>query len=75
MSGLTVTEKEHWKGRIAKRIDKKIEAVAAEDPNLLDRVHRDARERAPASLGLLEMQRELDGIDRQKSALEKRATD
>ena len=29
MSGLTVTEKEHWKNRIARRIDKRIEAITA----------------------------------------------
>ena len=72
MPGLTVTEKEHWKDRIGKRIEKKIEAVSAEDPNLLDRVHREARERALASLGLSEMQQELDGVEQQKSALDKR---
>ena len=26
MAGLTVTEKEHWKERISRRIDKRIEA-------------------------------------------------
>ncbi|QDU74649.1 hypothetical protein Pan97_16610 [Bremerella volcania] len=72
MPGLTVTEKEHWKDRIGKRIDKKIEVVSAEDPNLLDRVHREARERALASLGLSKMQQELDEVEQQKSALEKR---
>ncbi len=72
MPGLTVTEKGHWKDRIEKRIDKKIEAISAEDPNLLDRIHRDAHERALLSLGLAEMQRELDAAEQQKSALEKR---
>jgi hypothetical protein len=72
MPGLTVTEKEHWKDRIGKRIDKKIEAITAEEPNLLDRIHRDARERALASLGLAEMQRELDTIAQQRTTQEKR---
>lgn len=72
MPGLTVTEKQHWKDRIAKRIDKRIEAISAEEPNLLDRVHRDGRERAFASLGLSEMQNELDGIEQQQQDLEKR---
>ena len=72
MPGLTVTEKGHWKDRIEKRIDKKIETISAEDPNLLDRIHRDAHERALSSLGLAEMQRELDAAEQQKSALEKR---
>ena len=72
MPGLTVTEKEHWKDRIGKRIDKQIEAISAEDPNLLDRVHREARQRALASLGLSQMQQELDEVEQQQAALEKR---
>lgn len=72
MPGLTVTEKEHWKDRISRRLDKRIEAIAAEEPNLLDRVHREARQRALRSLGLAEMQTELDAIDEQEKALEKR---
>ena len=54
MSGVTVTEKEHWKNRIALRIDKRIEAIYAAEPNLDDRVQREARDRALASLGLAE---------------------
>ena len=72
MSGVTVTEKEHWKNRIALRIDKRIEAIYAAEPNLDDRVQREARDRALASLGLAEMQSELDDIEKQKDALEKR---
>ena len=71
--GLTVTEKEHWKDRIARRIDKRIEAISADDPNLFDRVKRDARQRALDSLGLAEMQAELDAIEQEKQTLEKRA--
>ena len=69
---LTVTEKNHWKDRIAHRIDKRIEAVFSEDPNLQDRIHRQARQRALDSLGLAEMQAELDNIEKQKAELEKR---
>jgi hypothetical protein len=69
MSGLSVTEKEHWRARIAARIDKKIEAIAAGEPNLLDRVQREARERALQSLGLADWQAELDDIARQRAAL------
>jgi hypothetical protein len=72
MAGLTVTEKEHWKDRIANRIDKKVEAVLAEEPNLMDRIHRESRDQALISLGLAEMQRELDAAEQQRSALEKR---
>ncbi|GAG12915.1 unnamed protein product, partial [marine sediment metagenome] len=72
MSGLTVTEKEHWKDRIARRIDKRIEAITAGDPNFFERIERDARQRALESLGLAEHQAELDEIERQKETLEKR---
>ena len=72
MPGLTVTEKEHWKDRISRRIDKRIEAIEAADPNLKDRIGREAREKALASLGLAELQREADDVERQKKALERR---
>jgi hypothetical protein len=70
--GLTVTEKEHWKDRIGKRIEKKIEAIYAEEPNLDDRVQRAARQRALESLGLAELQTQLDTVEQQKDDLEKR---
>ena len=72
MSGLTVTEKEHWKNRIARRIEKRIEAITAGDPNFFDRIERDARQRALESLGLAEYQVELDEIEQHKDTLEKR---
>ncbi len=72
MSGLTVTEKEHWKNRIARRIDKRIEVITAGDPNFFERIERDARQRALESLGLAEYQAELDELERQKETLEKR---
>jgi uncharacterized membrane protein YheB (UPF0754 family) len=70
--GLTITEKEHWKDRIARRIEKRIEAIFAEEPNLEDRIQREARQRALSSLGLSAQQTELDEIEKQKEALEKR---
>jgi len=72
MAGLTVTEKEHWKSRIARRIDKKIESLTAADPNLFDRIHRQARQQALESLGLAELQAEQDRLEQEKEALEKR---
>ena len=72
MSGLTVTEKEHWKKRIARRIDKRIEAITAEDPNFFERIERDARQRALESLDLAEYQKELDEIKQQTKTLEER---
>jgi hypothetical protein len=70
---LTVSEKNHWKDRIARRIEKRIEALQAADPNLMDRIHREARQRALQSLGLAQWQNELDEIERQKEQLVKRS--
>src|SRR5713101_1122393 len=69
MPNLTVTEKEHWKERIARRIDKRIEVVCAGDPNLMDRIRDQARQRALQSLGLAAMQAELDAVEKQKENL------
>ena len=69
---LTVTEKEHWRQRIAARIERRIEALAAGDPGLMDRVRAEARRRAVASLGLAESQAELDAIVAQRKALDRR---
>jgi hypothetical protein len=73
MPSLTVTEKEHWKERIGRRIDRRVEALAASDPGLFDRVARQARERALRSLGLAEMQAELDAVAALEEQLESRA--
>ena len=35
---LTVTEKEHWRQRIAAKVERRIEALAAGDPGLIDRI-------------------------------------
>jgi hypothetical protein len=70
---LTVTEKQHWKDRISRRIDRRTEALLAAEPNLMDRIHRDARQRALQSLGLADWQAELDNIEHQKDMLEKRS--
>src|SRR5438874_6732960 len=50
MAGLTVTEKEHWKERIERRLDKRIEAIWARDPNLKERIDDEARQKALESL-------------------------
>jgi hypothetical protein len=73
MAGLTQTEKSHWQERIGKRIDHRIETlVAKEDPTLLNRVEKEARERAFKSLGIDAQQREMEAIQKQKEELEKR---
>ena len=69
---LTVSEKTHWKNRIGHRIDKQIETITASEPNFFDQIDRQARQRALESLRLAEHQAELDEIERQKEALERR---
>jgi hypothetical protein len=66
MPGLSVTEKSHWKDRIGRRIDKRIEIISAGEPNLMDRIQHQARQQALQSLGLAELQTELDAIEEQK---------
>jgi hypothetical protein len=72
MSSLDVTEKEHWKGRIGKKLDGKIEAVTAADPGFIERLTNQARQRALRSLGLAEMQAELNQIATQRNDLDRR---
>jgi hypothetical protein len=72
MPGLTVTEKEHWKDRIAKRIDRQIERITAEQPTLMETIHRTAKQRALVALGLDALQTELEQIEQAKQSLEKR---
>ena len=69
MPGLTVSEKNHWKDRLSKRIDKRLEAIAAEEPNLLDRVKRESRERAMASLTVADLQTDVGAIEKQEEEL------
>src|SRR5262245_21466675 len=70
--GLTVAEKTHWRDRLQVRIDRRSEAILAADRGLMDRIRREARSRANASLGLAGVQAELEQIAEQKWALEKR---
>ena len=72
MPGLSVSEKNHWKERLSKRIDKRIEAIAAEDPNLLERVKRESHDRAMQSLNLSDLQAEIDRLEHEEEELEKR---
>lgn len=71
--GLTVVEKEHWKERIAKRIDKRVETlVAKQDPTFLQTVAEQARQKAYESLSISAQQQELDAIEKQKQDIERR---
>jgi len=70
---LRISEKTHWKERIAKRIDQRIETlVAKQDPTLLQRVAEQAREKAYESLGINAQQREFEDIQKQKEEIERR---
>jgi len=70
---LTVAEKNHWKERIAKRIEQRIETlVEKHDPTLLQRVSEEARAKAYESLGIDVQQRELEAIEKQKEEMERR---
>ncbi len=70
--GLTVAEKTHWRDRIEAKVNRRIEATLAGDPGLMDRIKHSARGRALASLGLAEIQSELDQIAAQKEVLARR---
>jgi undecaprenyl pyrophosphate synthase len=72
MPGLTVTEKEHWKDRIAKRIDRQIDRITAQQPTIIETVRREAKQRAMVALGLHDLQIELDQVEAEKQILEKR---
>jgi hypothetical protein len=76
MSHLTVTEKEHWKQRISRRIDKAIEAIYAAHPDLKSRIVEAARAEALRSLGLTQLQQQIDTIEEseKRSTKQKEAT-
>lgn len=74
MPSLTVTEKEHWKERISQRIKKRIDLIVAQDPQLFERIKREARQRALVSLGLADMHAEMEEIERQTQQLSERET-
>ena len=69
---LTTTEKQHWRDRIGKRIDKKIATITALDPGLFARIESEARTRAIQSLGIAELMAEQEQLERQQKSLESR---
>jgi hypothetical protein len=72
MPGLTVTEKQHWKDRIAARIARRVEAIKAEHPALFDRINREAHAEALRSLGLAAGYAELEAVRAEEAALARR---
>lgn len=78
MPRLTVTEKEHWKSRIERRIDNAIEALASQEPGLLPSVKEKAVEAAYKSLGIdgfkntfVKLESEIKAREDQKSEVER----
>lgn len=74
MANLSVAEKTHWRDRIEVRIDRRIEAITAGEPGLIERIKHEARSRAMESLGLAGFQDELDRIVAQRAELDRRDT-
>src|SRR4051794_18850201 len=72
MPGLTVTEKQHWRDAIARRIDRRIGAIQARHPALFERVKREAHRQALATLGLAETYAELEQVLAEEAALARR---
>ena len=72
MPGLTVTEKSHWRDRIAARIEKAAERIRARHPALFDRVGREAHAKALESLGLAEAYAALESIQAEEAAAARR---
>ena len=69
---LTNTEKQHWRDRIAKRIDKKISGITALEPGLFSRIESQARTRAIESLGLVELLAEQEQVEQDMQKLKSR---
>ena len=68
---LTVTENEHWKERISRKINQAIDALCAEhDPGFREQIRMTARRRAIESLGIADSQSRLAEIKSTKEALD-----
>ena len=72
MPGLTVTEKSHWRDRIAARIAKAVERIKARHPALFDRIAREAHAQALTTLGLADAHAELEAIKAEEAVLARR---
>ena len=72
MPSLSVAEKNHWRDRIAARIEKAVERIKARHPALFDRVRREAHAEALRSLGLDAPYAELEAIRAAEADLARR---
>ena len=69
MSSLTVTEKNHWKERISRKVDQAIEQLlTGTDPGFMERITHQAKELAMESLQLTDWYRRLDELQAQETA-------
>lgn len=55
---LTVSERQHWKERIAARINKRIDSIKMAQKDVFDGLKQEARARAVTALGISELERE-----------------
>ncbi len=74
MPRLTVADKNHWRDRIAARIDRAVERIKAAHPATFERARRDAHAGALASLGLAGPHAELEAIRLAEAELARRKT-
>jgi hypothetical protein len=72
MPSLKDTEMRYWIKRLSHKIDQTIAALAAAEPGFRERLAQQARQRALHSLGLAELQAELDTVRAQKQQLHRR---
>jgi len=72
---ITVKEKEHWKNRITRKIDQAVELIlATENPNFMEKLHRQAKKKTLESLGLAKLKKEVEQLDTAKEELDKKRT-
>lgn len=78
-NALTVTEKEHWKSRIEKRLNDQIERIYLEQLGFKEKIDTAAHKAAVKSLGIADMlakrstlEEEIKKREKQKDELEKR---
>ena len=72
MAGLTVSEKPHWKERLAVRFKAAVERIKARHPATFARLGREARARALESLGLAGPYADLEAIQAEEAATARR---
>ena len=63
MSKLTVTEKEHWKQRVERRIDRAIEELSLQHPQFMPDLRQQAKRKALAALKIDKLTDESDKLE------------